>query len=109
MLRLVETHFASTWKPDPGDRTPSCFLHFGTSDALLPECRDLGLQIVTHEIEFVPGMLLGGMNRQFRRREGEDPGPIPEAIFLKSSGRLVVANVHGPARRGAENQRPEMR
>jgi hypothetical protein len=62
MLRLVETHFASAGKPDLGDRTPSCFLHLRTPDALLPECRYLGLQIVTHEIEFVPVILFGGMN-----------------------------------------------
>src|SRR3954462_15344321 len=72
MLRLVETHFASAWKPDLGDRTPSRFLHFRTSDALLPQRRHLRLQIVTHEIEFIPSMLLGRMNRQFRRRERDD-------------------------------------
>jgi hypothetical protein len=49
-------------KPDVGDRTPSGFLHLRTLDALLSECRYLGLQIVTHEIEFVPrdGDLLTG-------------------------------------------------
>ena len=30
-------------------------------------------------------------------------------IRLKSSGRLVVANVHGPAKSGAENHRPATR
>ena len=30
-------------------------------------------------------------------------------IFLKSSGRVGVANVHGPVKSGAENQRPETR
>src|SRR5260370_10128323 len=72
MLRLVETDFASARKPDHGDRAPSGFLHFRTTDTLRRECRDLGLQIVTHEIELVLVTLFGGMNRQFCRRQRED-------------------------------------
>src|SRR6266849_6821144 len=72
MLRLVETDHASARKPDPGDRTPSGFLHVRTPDALLSEARYLGLQIVTHEVEFVPVILFGGMNRRLCRRQRED-------------------------------------
>src|SRR5438128_11183902 len=72
MLRLVETDYASTGKSDLGDRTPSGFLHVRTPDALVPECLHLGLQIVTHEIEFVPVILFVGMNCHLSRRQRED-------------------------------------
>src|SRR5258708_34660083 len=72
MFRLVEAGFASAGKPDHRDRAPSGFLHFRTADTLRRECRDLGLQIVTHEIELVLVTLFGGMNRRFRRRQRED-------------------------------------
>jgi hypothetical protein len=72
MLRLVETYLASAGKPDPGDRTPSCFLRFRTSDALLAERQYRGFQVVAHEIEFVPVILFGGMNRYLRRGQRED-------------------------------------
>ncbi len=55
-----------------GDRPPPCLLHLGTLDALLSERRDLGLQIVTHEIEFVSAGIFGGMNRHFRGRKRKD-------------------------------------
>src|SRR5437762_3359713 len=44
MLGLVETDVASTGKPNPGHRTPPCFLYLRAPDALLSECCDLGLQ-----------------------------------------------------------------
>jgi hypothetical protein len=72
MFRLVETYFASARKPDTGDRPPSLLFHFRTLYALLLKSRYLGLQIVTHEIEFVPAIRFGGMNRHFRRRQRED-------------------------------------
>src|SRR5712692_9138989 len=72
MLRLVETYFASAGKPDVGDRPPPCFLHFRTVNTFFAECRYLGLQIVTHEIEFVPAGLFGEMNRHFCGRQCED-------------------------------------
>src|SRR3984885_14072180 len=72
MLRLVETDDASARKPDLGDRTPSGLLHVRTPNPLLSERQDLGLQIVTHEIELVPVILFGGMNRRFCRRQRED-------------------------------------
>src|ERR1700693_4822166 len=59
MLRVVETHFASAGKPNLSDRTPSGLLHLRTSYALRAERQYLGLQIVTHAIEFVPVMVLG--------------------------------------------------
>jgi len=72
MLWLVETDFASTGKPDLGHRTPPCFFHLGTPDVLFAECRYLALQIVTHQIEFVPNSLLGRMNGHLCRRQRED-------------------------------------
>jgi hypothetical protein len=56
--------------------TPSFLLHRGTADALLSERQYLGIQIVTHEIKFVPVILFGWMNGYFRRRKREDQPPV---------------------------------
>src|SRR5450432_576543 len=84
MLRLIETDFASAGKPDLGDRTPSRFLHVRTPDAFFLECRNLGRQVVTHEIELVPGILLRGMNRHLRRRQRENQPPVASVHGCKS-------------------------
>src|SRR5215813_13050761 len=72
MLWLVETDLASAGKPNFSDRTPSGLLHLRTPDAFFPECRHLRPYIVTHEIEFVPVTVFGGMNCHFCRRQRED-------------------------------------
>src|SRR6266542_4529817 len=79
MRRLVETDFASAGKPDLGDRTPPCFFHLGTADALLSERCRLSPQIVTHEIELVPNIRFGWMDGRLRRRQREDQ-PIVAGI-----------------------------
>ena len=76
MLRLVETELASSGKLDSGYRTPSCFLHLRAMDALAPERHDLDLQVDTHQKELVPVVRLGGMNRQLRRRKGENQSSV---------------------------------
>ena len=68
MLRLIQAEFASARKPDSGHRPPSRFLHRRTTDALLLEHRDFGLEVVAHEIQFRPIVLLGRMDRHFRRK-----------------------------------------
>src|SRR5437762_7124076 len=88
MLRLIETHFTSTGEPDHGDGTPSGFLHVRTPDTLRRKCRYLGLEIVTHEIEFVPVILFGGMNCHFRRRQREDE-PSMASIHGRESENLA--------------------
>jgi hypothetical protein len=72
MLRLVETNLAAAGKPDPGQRSPPFFLHVRIPDALLLECRDVGLEIVAHEIKFMPVILFGRMNRDFCRWHCKD-------------------------------------
>src|SRR5205823_1204340 len=67
VLGLVETDFAPARKLDLRYRAPPYFLHLRTPDVLLTECRDVGLQIVRHEIELVPDTVVGGMDGQFRR------------------------------------------
>src|SRR5215468_7783109 len=84
MLRLVEAHFTSAGQTDLGDRTPSGFLRVRHGDTLRSECDDLGLQIVTHQKEFVPLELLGGMNGQFCRRQREDQPPVTGVHCRKS-------------------------
>jgi hypothetical protein len=56
-------------------------------DAFLREDRDLGLQIVTHEVEFVPAVLFGRMNRQFRGRQREDR-PSVAGVDGRESGKF---------------------
>src|SRR5262245_9386698 len=84
MLRLVEANFTSAGKTDLGDRTPSGFLQVRHCDTLRSEGDDLGLQIVTHQKEFVPLKFLGGMNGQFCRRQREDQPPMAGVHCRKS-------------------------
>jgi len=71
-------------EPDLGDRTPSGFLHVRTPRALLAERGHLGLQVVEHEIELVPNITLGRMNRRFPRRQGEDQPSVAGVHGRKS-------------------------
>src|SRR5258708_32247304 len=71
VLGLIETDFAPARKLDLRYRAPPYVLHLRTPDVLLTECRDDGLQIVRHEIELVPDSVVGRMDSQFRRRQGE--------------------------------------
>src|SRR5256712_13009618 len=48
------------------------------------QCRYLGLQIVTHEIDFAPVVLLGRMNGQFCRRQREDQPSLARVHGWKS-------------------------
>src|SRR5262245_29658401 len=72
MLWLVETDLPSAGKPDLDDGAPSGFLHVRAADALCGERRDLGLQVVTHEVELVPVIFVGRMKRRLGRRQRED-------------------------------------
>jgi hypothetical protein len=84
MSRLVKTDFAASGKLDLDNGTPSGFLYVRTPDALLSEHRNFGLQIITHEIEFEPVVLLGGMHRHFRRRQREDEPSVARVHGFKS-------------------------
>src|SRR5258706_1028286 len=86
MLGLVEADFTSAGKADLGDRPAAGFWHVRPGDTLLSECDDLRLQIVTHEKQFVPLTLFGGMNSQFCRRQGEDQPPVARVHRGKSEG-----------------------
>jgi hypothetical protein len=72
MLRLIQTNLAATRKGDFGNGTPSRLLDISTLDALLPECRHLALQIITHQIEFLPVSVFGRMDRYFGWGQRED-------------------------------------
>src|SRR2546425_2758783 len=86
MLRLIQADFTSAGKTDLCDRTPSGFLHVRHTDTLLSECHDFGLQVVTHEIEFVPLTRVGRVNSHFCRREREDQPPVASVYRGKSEG-----------------------
>jgi len=72
MLRLIQTHLASAREPDFGDRAPTLFMHRGTLDAFRLEGRNLALQVIAHEIQLMPVILFGGMDRRLSRRQGEN-------------------------------------
>jgi hypothetical protein len=75
MLRLVETDLTAARKLDPGNRTPALGLNVGARHAFFLERGDLSLEIVTHEIQFMPIILdelLVGMKRGFRGRQGKN-------------------------------------
>jgi hypothetical protein len=72
MLRLVETDVAAAGELDPGDRTPASFLDIGARHAFLRKRGRLGLQVVTHEIEFLPVILLVRMERDFSGRQSKN-------------------------------------
>jgi hypothetical protein len=72
MLGLIESDLASARKQDFSERTPSFFMYLRTRDALPGQSCDLRLQIVTHEIEFVPVILCIGMYRDFAWRQREN-------------------------------------
>ena len=84
MLRLVEPYVSSAGKADFSDRAPSGLLHLRALHALRSECQYLGLQIVTHEIEFAPVTLAIGMHRQFCRRQSEDQPSMTRVHGRKS-------------------------
>jgi hypothetical protein len=104
MLRLIKTDLATPRKLDPGDRTPSLPVNVGTRHAFPLQRRHLGLEIVTHEIQFVPIILAGilvGMKRGLRRRQGKNQPSVACIHRLESKDvseegaiRLRVFAVH---------------
>src|SRR5712692_5410691 len=79
MLWLVQAKLASTGTLDRGHRTPPYFLHFRTPDILRCKRCNVGVQIVRHEIEFVPNTPFGRMYGHFGRRQRKDQ-PIVTSI-----------------------------
>jgi hypothetical protein len=84
MLRLIQTDLTATGKLDPGDRTPSNFLNIGTRHAFFVERGYLGLEIVAHEVEFVPGVLFVGMDRSFRWGQRKNHPSVASIYGLES-------------------------
>jgi len=74
---LVETDVPASGEGELGDGSPSCLLHIRTGDSLARQGGDLCRKIVTHEVEFVPTVVFGGMNGRFRRGQGEDEPAMP--------------------------------
>src|SRR5271167_727051 len=105
MLRPVETDPAPAGKPDLSDRTPSSFLNLGTRDAFLFQRGHLRLEIVTHEIKFVPIIFLVRMERSLCRRQGKNEPPVagihgfePKNISEEGAIRRRVFAVHNDMR-----------
>src|SRR5450631_1992252 len=65
-------------------RAPAGLLHVRALRALLMQCRNPGVQIVAHEVEFVRAVLLGGMKGRFRRRHRKDQPSVPGIYAGKS-------------------------
>jgi hypothetical protein len=71
VLRLVKTNRASSGKLDRGDGPPSLFVHFPTLHPSFAERRHFGLEIVTHQVEFVTA-ILPRMKSRLSGRQSED-------------------------------------
>jgi hypothetical protein len=77
MLRLIKAHLAASWEPNLGDRAPSLFVHPRTLHARFTKCCHLGLQVVTHEIQLMPAILISGMKCGLCWRKSKDQPPTP--------------------------------
>src|ERR1700677_2955603 len=100
MFWLVQANFAASGKLDLCDRSPPGFLDCGISDALSRQDRHLGLQIFTHEVEFMTIVVFGRMKCRFCWRQGEDQpsvtgvdGPEPKHIAKEDAVRLRILAV----------------
>jgi hypothetical protein len=71
MLRLIKADLSPTRKLHLRNGTPSLFLNVGALNALLCQGSHFNFQIVTHEIEFVSG-IVGRVDCGFCWRQGED-------------------------------------
>ena len=78
----------------PGTRTSGAFTCFLSTRAVCGICASRTASAASS----VPGTEASTRDRS-----------CESGIFLKSSGRFGVANVHGPSKAGAVNQRPETR
>src|SRR5271166_835229 len=105
MLRLVQADLSPAWQLDFGDRTPALVVDIRTRHAFLLQRGHLRLEIVTHEIEFMPVILLGGMERRFPRRQSKNQPSVARIHRLESENiskegaiRLRVLAVHDDMR-----------
>lgn len=111
MLRLIKADLTSTRKPHLRDCTPSWLVNVRALNAFLRERNHFPLQIVAHEIEFVDTVLIGRVECEFCRRQGEDQPAMtgidafePEDVAQKCAVRLGVLTVHNYV--SARNQVP---
>jgi hypothetical protein len=84
MPRLIKTNLTSAGKPELRDRTPSGLPHLRTPHAFAAECQYVGPQVVTHEIEFVPIIFFGGVDRHFCGRQSENQPSVARVYKRKS-------------------------
>jgi hypothetical protein len=77
MLRLVEADSTAAGQADLGDGSPTLFLNIRTRHAFFFERGHLGLEIVTHEIKFVPIIFFGGMECGLRGRQSKNQPSVP--------------------------------
>jgi hypothetical protein len=69
---LVQPDLPPTRESEPRHRAPSGFLHVRATNTLVQECRHLGPEVITHEIQLDPALVVGRVNGQLGRRQCED-------------------------------------
>ena len=84
MLRLIKSDLASTWKSHLRNGTPSRFLNLSAHNVVLCEISYFGFKIVAHEIDLLGAALIGGVDRGFCWRQGEDQPAVTRIHRLDS-------------------------
>jgi hypothetical protein len=77
MSRLVDAEFTTTWKPKLSYQAITSILDRVATNLLFLQLSDKRLQVITHQKEFMPASLFGGMHSDFRWWQSEDQPAIP--------------------------------
>ena len=72
MPRLINAKPAAAGKRQLHQQSPALVLNGAAGDVVRLHFRDECSDVVTHQIELVPIVLVGRMHGNFRRRESED-------------------------------------
>ena len=82
MARLIKPERSAARQFDAGQSSPGLLRGFFTRGAGLFQRCHFGIEIIGHQIKFMHVVLIGRMNRHFRRRKLEDqPSLVNVDIF----------------------------
>jgi len=85
VTRLIKADLPASGKRDLGDQAPPRLLQGGAGDAPLRQRGNLGLEIITHEVQLVTTILIGRMKSGLTRRQSEDQPTIRGIDRLESN------------------------
>src|SRR5690242_13146427 len=72
VLRLIQPDLSSARQADLSNRAPARLYHWRAGDTFGAQRLHLRLEIIAHQVEFVPAVGLGGMKGRLSRRERKD-------------------------------------